>query len=65
VTGDAKLIISETSLVIPKHLTDYTVPCTIEGSTVTLEFKNSIMQGDIVHLISLQNGKKYYVLDRV
>lgn len=35
----------------------------ISGATMTVH--NSLKAGDTVHIMSLQNGKKYYVLDRV
>lgn len=63
--GDTKLIISEAVTVVPKHLTNYTVTCTMNGSTGTMNFNNALRVGDRVHLLSLQSGKKYYVLDRV
>lgn len=67
--NDSKLILSKLSVVIPKHLTNYQITTMIEDSTgsreATITVQNALQIGDQVHLISLQNGKKYFVLDRV
>jgi hypothetical protein len=78
--NDAKLIIGAASVIIPRHLTDYTIKVTIptsgghtqyEGSgehshgNVTMTVSNALKTGDMVHMLSVQNGKKYYVLGRV
>lgn len=89
--NDSKLVITETSAVVPKHLTNYSVGCSIdysgEGSVTistngagdpwhthevmpftlsgTASIYNALKVGDKVHLLPLQSGKKYYVLDRV
>lgn len=90
-TNDSKLIITATSAIVPKHLTNYTAGCTLGydaarstaiptkwagdpshkhnldsftlSGTVTIH--NALRTGDKVHLLALQGGKKYYVLDRV
>lgn len=68
-TNDSKLIISKLSAVIPKHLTNYTVTVEISDSSgkknAAITVQNALKIGDKVHLIALQNGKKYFVLDRV
>ena len=63
--NDAKLVITETSAILPQHLTDYTVACVIDGASSSVKICNALKAGDTVHLLSLQGGKKYYVLDRV
>lgn len=89
--NDSKLVITGTSTIVPKHLTNYSVGCSIgysgEGGVKistkgagdpyhthevepftlsgTAHFYNALKVGDKVHLIALQGGKKYYVLDRV
>ena len=89
--NDSKLVITGTSTIVPKHLTNYSVGCSIgysgEGGVTistkgagdpyhthevepftlsgTAHFYNALKVGDKVHLIALQSGKKYYVLDRV
>lgn len=67
--NDNKHIISKLSAVIPKHLTDYTVTAEISDPSgkknATITVQNALKVGDKVYLIALQNGKKYFVLDRV
>lgn len=67
--NDSKLIISKLSAVIPRHLTDYKVSAEISDSSgkknATITVHNALKVGEKVHLIALQNGKKYFVLDRV
>ena len=87
--NDEKLVIPALLLIVPKHLTDYTVEAdfsigkgaisaatdtaeahshgltsfSVTGGTITV--RNGLKIGEKVHLLSLNNGKKYYVLDRV
>ena len=63
--NDSKLIVTETSAIVPQHLTDYTVSCVVDGTTSTIKICNALKEGDTIHLLSLQRGKKYYVIDRV
>lgn len=63
--NDSKHIISKFSAVVPKHLTDYKLTInTINGDGVMI-VKNALKVGEKVHLLALQNGKKYFVLGRV
>ena len=68
--GDEKLRITETLLVVPRHLSDYTVECDItlgDGShtqNTAITIKNALKRGDRVFLLSFNHGKKYYILDR-
>ena len=77
--NDAKLIIGASSLVVPRHLTTHQVKVSIpasgghtqyEGSgvhshtEVIMTVYNALQTGDTVHLLAVQNGKKYFVLDR-
>ncbi len=84
--GDSKLVLSDTSLIIPKHLTNYTVNVDIDGGTIhgataeneshahdlasfgilgaTMAIKNALDVGDEVYLLSLNGGKRYYILDK-
>ncbi len=90
-SNDSKLIITGTSAIVPKYLTNYSVGCSIGysgqgGVTIstkgagdpwhthevepftlsgTANFYNALKVGDKVHLLALQSGKKYFVLDRV
>ena len=67
--NDSKLIISKISTVVPKHLTNYTVSAQVADQygerSATITVFNALTVGDTVHLLALQNGKKYFVLDRV
>lgn len=68
--NDEKLIINALLLIVPKHLTNYTVKVDISDSdgsitSGTMEVHNALAVGEKVHLFSLNNGKKYYILDRV
>ncbi len=80
ITKDAKLIIGAASTIIPQHLTNYSVAVTIPASgghpqyvgdgvhthkEVTMTIYNGLKPGDKLHLLAVQNGKKYYALDRV
>ncbi len=67
--NDSKLIVSRISTVVPKHLTNYTVSAQVADQygqrSATITVLNALTVGDRVHLLALQNGKKYFVLDRV
>lgn len=59
--NDTKIVLTSTDLIIPQHLTAHKV--SIDGSMVTVD--NSLKKGEKVHLLSFNNGKKFYVLDKV
>lgn len=67
VEGDEKLILSATALILPKHLTRYTVqvsiPDVVSGATMTVN--NALTVGEKVYLLSFNKGKQYYILERV
>lgn len=67
--NDDKLTIGAVLLIVPKHLTDYkaTADFAVPGGTYTgtITIHNGLKAGEKVHLLSLNNGKKYYILDRV
>ena len=79
ITGDEKLLVHATSVIVPKRLTDYQVQILIPESgghaqysgdgkhshEVTMTVYNALKQGDVVHLLVVQEGKKFFVLDRV
>lgn len=69
IANDSKLIIGKTITVIPKHLTNYSqnvVISDINGQrNATISVQNALTVGDKVHILAVQNGKKFYVLDRV
>jgi hypothetical protein len=71
-----ELIIPESLLIVPEHLTDYSVNVNIGVTNVTedetepvdervLTIYNSLSLGDKVALIRNQGGKQYYILDRI
>ena len=66
-SNDSKLVITGTSAIVPKHLCNYSVKCSIGsgGETTTATLYDALKVGDKVHLLALQSGKKYFVLDRV
>lgn len=72
VANDAKLILTESNVYVPKHLTNYTVSIKISGSidghsigTRECEVKNALKKGDEVYLLSYEEGSQYFVLDKV
>lgn len=80
IANDEKLIIGPAATVIPKHLTTHTVKVSIPDSgghsqyagsgvhshtEVNMTVYNGLQAGDMLHLLAVQNGKKYFALDRV
>jgi hypothetical protein len=69
ISNDSKLVIGKTITVVPKHLTNYTVNATVADTygqrNATITVHNALAVGDRVHVLALQNGKKFYVLDKV
>jgi hypothetical protein len=59
--NDAKVILTSTDLIVPQHLTVHTL--SVNGDKVKID--NSLKSGNKVHLLSFNNGKKYFVLDKV
>lgn len=69
----------ESLLIVPEHLTDYTVKCAFTlppvtvGDVTTNEepmdtdiiIQNALKVGDKVALLRKQGGQAYYVLDRI
>lgn len=68
-TGDDKLIISDRITIVPWHLTDYKTCVTclkMDGShTEPIVVHNALRKGDKLHILALNHGKLYYVMDRV
>ncbi|MBR5432148.1 MAG: DUF2577 domain-containing protein [Bacteroidales bacterium] len=80
IANDAKLVISAASTIIPKHLTDRTVKVTIPNSgghsqyvgsgihshtEVNMTIYDGLKPGDKLHLLAVQNSKKFIALGRV
>lgn len=68
VMNDEKLTLHSALLIIPEHLTERTVDAEIEDNNetknVTLKLLDALKVGDKVYLLSFNEGKKYYILDR-
>lgn len=63
--NDAKMMLGENSLIVPKHLTNYTVNVASEGSELkTITVNGALQQGEKVYLLAYNNGKKYFILGR-
>ena len=77
--NDEKLIIGQSSIFLPRHLTDYITVCFIEESGkhdyhyagdglhnhyAKIHIYNALKLNEIVHMLVFNNGKNYYILDR-
>lgn len=73
-----KLTLSSMQLIIPRHLTKYTVPMTYNleceeieshkhkiAGTTSVTIDNSLKSGDKVLLVRQDGGQKYVVFDKV
>jgi len=80
ITNDEKLIVGPAAVVVPRHLTTHQVLVTIPASgahsqysgsgvhshtEVNMTVYNALKKGDVLHILAVQNGKKYFLLDRV
>ena len=67
VDGDDKLLLNDTTLILPKHLTNYSVLVSIPDvvTGVLMSVNNALSVGEKVYLLSFNKGKQYYILDRV
>lgn len=67
--NDAKIILSSANMVIPEHLREKIGTVTIRVNGVYysghVTIHEALKTGDKVYLMSYNNGKKYFVLDRV
>lgn len=65
--NDAKMILGENSLIVPRHLAEYAITIDIPGAGLWNErimVHNSLKPGETVYLMVFHDGKKYFVLDR-
>ena len=67
--NDEKLVLNENTLCLPSHLSNYTVKVNIQQEgfsafAATMTVFNALKDNEKVYLLSFNNGKKYYVLDR-
>lgn len=72
VLNDAKLVLTESNVYVPKHLTDYSVSIHLSGSidghsigTRSCTVYNGLDKGDEVYLLQYEGGQLYFVLDKV
>lgn len=72
VSNDAKLVVTESNVFVPDHLTNYSVSIHISGTidghsigTRSCTVNNALKKGDEVYMLSYENGSLYFVLDRV
>lgn len=72
VFNDAKLVVTESNVFVPDHLTNYSVSIHISGTidghsigTRSCTVNNALKKGDEVYMLSYENGSLYFVLDRV
>lgn len=63
--NDDKIILNSRLLIIPKHLTDYSVTINIDSEERQAVVHNSLKSGDIIYVLSYNFGKKYIALGRV
>ena len=64
-----QFILPASLLVVPQHLTDYTVKADLDTSTdgelKTIKIYNSLKVNDKVALLRKAGGQSYFILDRV
>lgn len=52
-------------LVVPQHLTNYSVKITIDDENKTMVINNALKKGDKVALLRQKGGQSYFILDKV
>lgn len=57
--------IPESLLVVPEHLTNYSVSIKIDDETKNIWVYNALSVGDKVALLRKQGGQSYFILDRI
>ncbi len=65
--NDDKLELTAGALCVPRHLTDHTQTVDIPALGIAgaaMVMRSGLRAGDLVYLLSYNQGKKYYVLDR-
>lgn len=65
ILNDEKLHLNSRLLIVPEHLTDYSVNINIDGEMKRATIHNSLRAGDTVYILGYNSGKKYFVLGRV
>lgn len=64
-TNDTKMVLTSVDLIVPEHLRAYAPVVKIAGNNYTIPVRDGLAAGDKVYLLVFNNGKKFYVLDRV
>lgn len=65
IVNNSKMIASENTLIISKHVTDYTAEIVIDLEVKEVTILNGLQIGEKVNMLRFNNGELYYVLDRV
>lgn len=60
-----QLTLPRSVLVVPQHLTNYTVSVTDNDETRTITINNALKINDKVALLRKQGGQSYFILDRI
>lgn len=63
--NDSKMTLYDTDLVVPEHLTDYEVEITSTEGKKKIKVHGALKKGDAVYLLTYNDGKKYFIIDRV
>lgn len=61
---EQRLTLKKEQLILPAHMTDYTVGAVIDGEEKRIQIKNSLKAGEKVVLLRVQGGQSYVVIDR-
>ncbi len=63
--NDEKRELTGSAIIVPQRMTDYFMTIYIDGEEKEIEIRNALRPGEMVHILSYNRGKNYYVLDRV
>lgn len=62
---EQKFVLGASNLVLPKHLTNYSVSAVIDGATKQITINNGLKVSDKVFMVMAQSGQKYFIIDKV
>lgn len=60
-----QFVLTDAMLIVPKHLTNYSVDIEVDGVTRRHKIKNALRSGDKVALLRQSGGQFYLVLDKL
>lgn len=63
--NDKKITLTSDDLVIPERMKNHKITIVDGNIKKTVEVKNSLKKNDAVNLLQYNDGKQYYILDRV